>query len=71
MDFMANVFLFCDNEGGLQKLNVFALNAETTEEKEIAQLQYRCFLALARTKRKIFVGSGLLILALIKRAQSN
>ncbi len=57
MDFKANVRVFCDNEGDWEELNVFALNAETTEEKEFAQLEDLCFLSLARTKRKLFVGS--------------
>ncbi len=57
MDFKAKVLVFCDNEGNWEELNVFALNAETTEEKEFAQLEDRCFLALARTNRKLFVGS--------------
>ncbi len=58
MDFKANVLVFCDNEGDWQELNVVALNTETEEEeKEIAQLEYRCFFALARIKRKLFHGS--------------
>ncbi len=50
MDFKANVLVFCDNEGNWEELNVFALNAETTEEKEFAQLEDRCFLALLELK---------------------
>ncbi len=57
IDFKGNVLVFCENEGAWEELNVFALNAETTEEKEFAQLEDRCFLALALTKRKLLVGS--------------
>ncbi len=47
MDFKANVLVICDNEGAWEELNVFSLNAETTE---FAQLEDRWFLALLELK---------------------